>query len=106
MKRFYLGPLVLLLCAVARAEAPPAEFISQKIELPDLSPKESTHRPIPFAQPIQPLPSARLQLPVISEDRFAISPNPGVVYKLIVKQPDPDVDYKLSVKTVAPELKK
>ena len=106
MKRFYLGPLVLLLCVVAHAEASSTEFISQKIELPDLSLKESTRRPIPFAQPVQPSPTARLQLPLVSKDRFVISPNPDVAYKLLIKQPDPDVDYKLIVKSVAPALKK
>ena len=105
MKHFYLGPLMLLLCVVARADASSTEFISQKIELPDLSLKESTRRPIPFAQPVQPSPSARLQLPLVSKDRFAISPNPDVAYKLLVKQPDPDVDYKLIVKSVTPGLK-
>jgi len=113
----YLCLLALYSCIEARASEPSLTFPEQKIELPSLSLWGSTTRQTPFSSPTKEFPSwfknpetdreeifppanGRRKRPTISADKFIITPNDDVDYKLFVKEPDQDIDYKLIVKDV------
>jgi hypothetical protein len=115
MKKYFCL-LALYSCIEAHASEPSLTFPEQKIELPSLSLWGSTPQ-TPFSSPTREFPSwfknpetdreqisppanGRPKRPTISADRFIITPNDNVDYKLVVKEPDPDIDYKLIVKDV------
>ena len=118
----YLCLLALYPCIEMSAVNPSLAFPEQKIELPSLSLLGSTQRsallPVAGEAPYRTdtfpkdlwvgsaTTRAVKQHPTFSADKFVVTPNDGVDYKLIVKHPDPGVDYKLIVKEVESTTRK
>ena len=98
----------LFYCLVSFASQPSLLFPEQKIGLPPLPLSENAKQDLPaFKVAPNPWTTAVSPKPLkVSADRFVITPNDNVDYKLLVKEPDPSIDYQLIVKKVEGDLKK
>ncbi len=105
LSKNFLSAFVSSLLTVAASAAMPT-FPQQTMELPPLTltanAKASLH---PFDQSASAAPTRIVipERPIVSSDKFVISPFAGVDYKLLIKHPDASVDYKLIVKQAGPQ---